>query len=134
MIQLKSAREIETMAAGGVILAATHAMLRNEVKAGLSTADLDAVADDFIRSHDGALPAFKGLYGFPASLCISVNEEVVHGIPSAERRLVAGQAEGRVSQYASLPPIAGLVRWTRVPVAGWASVAKLQYRDLKTKH
>ena len=90
MIQLKSAREIETMAAGGVILAATHAMLRTEVKAGISTADLDALADDFIRSHDGALPAFKGLYGFPGSICISVNEEIVHGIPSRKRILREG--------------------------------------------
>ena len=90
MIQLKSAREIETMAAGGVILAATHAMLRTEVKPGLSTADLDAIADEFIRSHDGALPAFKGLYGFPGSICISVNEEIVHGIPSRKRVLQDG--------------------------------------------
>jgi methionyl aminopeptidase len=53
----------------------------------VTTAELDAFAEEFIRSHEGAVPAFKGLYGFPASLCTSVNEEVVHGIPSAKRVL-----------------------------------------------
>lgn len=90
MIQLKSAREIDTMAAGGAILAATHVMLRTEVKPGLTTAALDSVAEDFIRSHDGAIPAFKGLYGFPGAICISVNEEIVHGIPSRKRVLREG--------------------------------------------
>ena len=65
MIQLKSAREIDLMAEGGKILGATVAMLRREVKAGMSTMDLDALAESFIRSHPGAVPAFKGLYGFP---------------------------------------------------------------------
>ena len=90
MIQLKSSREIETMAAGGAILAATHAVLRTEVRPGLTTAQLDTIAEDFIRSHDGAVPAFKGLYGFPGAICISVNEEIVHGIPSRKRVLVEG--------------------------------------------
>lgn len=90
MIQLKSAREIETMAAGGRILALTHAHLRAQVRAGLTTGHLDRVAEDFIRSHDGAVPAFKGLYGFPGAICISVNEEIVHGIPSPKRVLADG--------------------------------------------
>ncbi|MHB1096156.1 MAG: type I methionyl aminopeptidase [Gemmatimonadaceae bacterium] len=90
MIQLKSAREIETMAAGGRILALTHAHLRTHVRAGLTTGHLDRIAEDFIRSHDGALPAFKGLYGFPGAICISVNEEIVHGIPSPKRVLAEG--------------------------------------------
>lgn len=90
MIQLKSSREIETMAAGGAILAATHAVLRAEVRPGLTTAQLDTIAEDFIRSHDGAVPAFKGLYGFPGAICISVNEEIVHGIPSRKRVLLEG--------------------------------------------
>ncbi|MFA6168309.1 MAG: type I methionyl aminopeptidase [Gemmatimonadaceae bacterium] len=90
MIQLKSAREIETMAAGGRILALTHAHLRTHVRAGLTTGHLDRIAEDFIRSHDGALPAFKGLYGFPGAICISVNEEIVHGIPSSKRVLAEG--------------------------------------------
>ena len=90
MIQLKSTREIEVMAEGGRILAATHRMLRAEVRAGLSTWDLDAMAEEFIRSHPGATPAFKGLYGFPATLCTSINQEIVHGIPSRKRVLQDG--------------------------------------------
>jgi len=90
MIQLKSTREIELMAQGGAILGATLAMLRREVRPGISTWELDRVAEEFIRSHDGAEPAFKGLYGFPGSVCISLNQEVVHGIPSRKRVLADG--------------------------------------------
>jgi methionyl aminopeptidase len=90
MIQLKSLREIEVMAEGGKILAATVQMLRREVRAGISTQDLDAIAETFIRSHAGATPAFKGLYGFPGTLCTSINQEIVHGIPSRKRVLRDG--------------------------------------------
>ena len=90
MVQLKSPRELETMAAGGKILADTHAAVRAALRPGVSTADLDRVAEDFIRSHTGAVPSFKGLYGFPASICASVNEEIVHGIPSSKRILKDG--------------------------------------------
>ncbi len=90
VIQLKSGREIELMAEGGKILAATIQMLRREVRAGLSTQDLDAIAEAFIRSHAGATPAFKGLYGFPGTLCTSINQEIVHGIPSKKRVLSEG--------------------------------------------
>ncbi|MEP6691229.1 MAG: type I methionyl aminopeptidase [Gemmatimonadaceae bacterium] len=90
MIQLKSAREIEVMAEGGRIAGDTIAMLREVVKAGMSTMELDTIAEQFIRSHDGATPAFKGLYGFPGTLCTSVNNEIVHGIPSAKRVLQEG--------------------------------------------
>ena len=90
MIQLKSAREIELMALGGKILGATVQMLRDAVKPGMSTGDLDKLAEEFIRSHDGAVPAFKGLYGFPGSICASVNQEIVHGIPSKKRMLKDG--------------------------------------------
>ena len=90
MVQLKSPRELETMAAGGKILADTHAAVRAALRPGVSTADLDRVAEDFIRSHRGAVPSFKGLYGFPASICASVNEEIVHGIPSSKRILKDG--------------------------------------------
>jgi methionyl aminopeptidase len=90
VIQLKSAREIDLMAQGGKILGATVAMLRGAVKPGMSTADLDKLAEEFIRSHDGAVPAFKGLYGFPGSICSSVNHEIVHGIPSKKRVLRDG--------------------------------------------
>ena len=78
------------MAEGGRILADTVEMLRGKVAPGLSTMDLDALAEDFIRSHPGATPAFKGLYGFPGSICASINNEIVHGIPSPKRVLKEG--------------------------------------------
>lgn len=90
MIQIKSPREIETMAAGGRILAATHQHVKPAIQPGISTLELDAMVESFIRSHAGATPSFKGLYGFPGSACISINEEIVHGIPSAKRILAAG--------------------------------------------
>ncbi|HET9013566.1 MAG TPA: type I methionyl aminopeptidase [Gemmatimonadaceae bacterium] len=90
MIQLKSAREIELMAEGGRILAATVQHVRDAVRPGISTLELDAVAEQFIRSHPGATPAFKGLYGFTGSICASINEEIVHGIPSKKRVLAEG--------------------------------------------
>jgi methionyl aminopeptidase len=90
VIQLKSTRELELMAQGGKILAATVETLREAVRPGMSTADLDRVAEDFIRSHEGATPAFKGLYGFPGSICASINNEIVHGIPSKKRMLKEG--------------------------------------------
>lgn len=90
MIQLKSSREIELMAQGGRVLRQTHDKLREAVRPGISTADLDAIAESFIRSHDGATPAFKGLYGFPGSICTSINDEIVHGIPSKKRVLKEG--------------------------------------------
>jgi methionyl aminopeptidase len=90
MIQLKSPREIDVMAEGGQILARTIGFVRDRVRAGMSTLELDTLAEEFIRSHDGATPAFKGLYGFPGTLCTSINNEIVHGIPSAKRLLRDG--------------------------------------------
>ena len=90
MIQLKSSREIDLMTQGGKILSATIELLRGEVRPGVSTGDLDEIAETFIRSHEGATPAFKGLYGFPGSICSSVNQEIVHGIPSKKRVLHDG--------------------------------------------
>jgi methionyl aminopeptidase len=90
VIALKSPREIELMALGGKILGATIETLRGAVRPGITTGELDRIAEDFIRSHDGAVPAFKGLYGFPGSICASVNQEIVHGIPSKKRVLNEG--------------------------------------------
>jgi methionyl aminopeptidase len=87
---LKSAREIEVMARGGAILAGALEAMRAAVRPGISTLELDAIAEAFIRGHPGAEPAFKGLYGFPGSVCISINEEIVHGIPSRKRVLAEG--------------------------------------------
>jgi methionyl aminopeptidase len=90
VISLKTPAEIDAMGQAGRILAALFREIEPRVAPGVSTLELDAFAEEFIRSHDGATPAFKGLYGFPASLCTSLNDEVVHGIPSARRRLRSG--------------------------------------------
>lgn len=90
MITLKSPREIEIMARAGKIVADTLALMRSIVRPGMSTEDLDAAAEEFIRSHPGATPSFKGLYGFPKTLCTSIDEEIVHGIPSRKAVLREG--------------------------------------------
>ena len=90
MIHLKSAAEIDTIARAGAILAELYRRIPERVRPGVTTQQLDRWAEDFIRSHPGAEPAFKGLYGFPATLCTSVNHEVVHGIPSTRRVLKDG--------------------------------------------
>lgn len=90
MIQLKSLDEIDAIGRAGEIIARLFQLLPERIVPGTTTADLDDFAESFIRSHPGAEPAFKGLYGFPASLCTSINDEVVHGIPSDRRRLEEG--------------------------------------------
>lgn len=90
MIYLKTEEEIELIARAGAIIRDLYRILPEQVAPGKSTADLDRFAESFIRDHEGALPAFKGLYGFPATLCVSVNHEVVHGIPAPNRRLKEG--------------------------------------------
>lgn len=90
MITLKSPREIETMAHAGHIVAETLALMGRSVRPGMTTLDLDNLAEEFIRSHSGAKPSFKGLYGFPKTLCTSINEEIVHGIPTTKRVLREG--------------------------------------------
>jgi len=90
LITVKSPREVELMARAGRIVADVLALVRSKTAAGVSTWELDRIAEEFIRSHDGATPSFKGLYGFPATLCTSINAEVVHGIPSRKRVLAEG--------------------------------------------
>ena len=80
MIIIKTEKEIDLMRQAGKIVAETLLLVEKEVKPGVTTAELDRIAEEFITKH-GAKPSFKGLYGFPASLWISVNEQVVHGIP-----------------------------------------------------
>lgn len=82
MIIIKNNDEISLMRKAGRIVGETLLLLEKEVKPGITTADLDRIAEEFITKH-GAKPSFKGLYGFPSSLCISVNEQVIHGFPSA---------------------------------------------------
>jgi len=90
MIHLKTSDEIALISKGGAIIAGLFDEVERYIVPGVSTGDLDAFCDDFIRSHDGAEPAFKGLYGFAGSVCASLNEEVVHGIPSHDRHLENG--------------------------------------------
>jgi methionyl aminopeptidase len=93
VIELKSAREIGLMRRAGHILSEVMQRLRTTVKAGMTTLEIDADVEEFIRSK-GARPAFKGYRGFPATVCISINEEVVHGIPSAQRHVKEGDIVG----------------------------------------
>ncbi|MDP9405533.1 MAG: type I methionyl aminopeptidase [Actinomycetota bacterium] len=81
MIVRKSPAEVAVMARAGRIVAAVHEVLREAVRPGVSTLALDEIAEREVRSH-GAVPSFKGYRGFPATLCTSVNHEIVHGIPS----------------------------------------------------
>ncbi len=90
MIHLKTPDEISVIAKGGAIIAGLFSGVERRVVPGASTRDLDVFCDEYIRAHDGAEPAFKGLYGFAGSVCTSINEEVVHGIPSPDRRLEVG--------------------------------------------
>lgn len=90
MIELKSPGEIEVIQRAGRIVAEVHDLVADRVAPGIDTKTLDEEAEAFIRTRDGATPAFKGLYGFPATLCTSRNEEVVHGIPSPECVLEEG--------------------------------------------
>src|SRR5688500_19627460 len=89
MIQIKTAHEIELMRASGLVTAGAIAAVKAAVRPGVSTGELDAIAEDYIRSQ-GAVPNFLGYHGFTGSICASVNHEIVHGIPNPERRLAEG--------------------------------------------
>lgn len=88
-VSIKSAREIELMRAAGKILAKVHENLGKELRPGMSTLDIDHLGDDIIRSY-GCIPSFKNYNGYPASVCVSVNDEVVHGIPTRKRLIREG--------------------------------------------
>lgn len=89
MIIFKSTEEIDRMRKAGRITALTVERLMEAVRPGMTTADLDALAEKSIRG-EGAFPSFKGYRGFPATICTSLNHEVVHGIPSPKRKLIPG--------------------------------------------
>jgi methionyl aminopeptidase len=89
MITLKSPSELARMRRAGRIVAQVLAALQQRIKPGVNTAELDELAYQIITKHK-AIPSFKGYRGFPASLCVSINEEVVHGIPSKKRYLKEG--------------------------------------------
>jgi methionyl aminopeptidase len=88
-IEIKSRGELEAMRAAGIVVARALALMTERVRAGISTAELDALAEQTIRDA-GAVPSFKGYHGFPASICASVNDQVVHGIPSDDQVLADG--------------------------------------------
>ena len=88
-VTIKSAREIELMRESCKIIAKVHQDLGKELKAGMSTWDVDRMAEEMIRNY-GCIPNFKNYNGFPGSVCISINEEVVHGIPSKKRIIQEG--------------------------------------------
>jgi methionyl aminopeptidase len=89
LILIKSQREIELMREAGRILDLTRQMLAEHLKPGISTHQLDTLAEDFIKKMGGT-PSFKGYHGFPGSICTSINEVVVHGIPSVKHILKEG--------------------------------------------
>lgn len=93
-IPIKTLEQIEYMREGGVILRSTLNLVEERVKPGISTLELDKLAEEFILSHNGAQPGFKGYHGFPATLCTSINEQVVHGIPNSETILQNGDIVG----------------------------------------
>src|SRR6266581_3112203 len=88
-VQLKTPAQLDLMRAAGLVVASALDATVAAVRPGVSTADLDAIAEHEIRAA-GAVPSFLGYHGYPATICTSVNDEIVHGIPSADRRLAAG--------------------------------------------
>ena len=89
MIYLKNEEEIELLRENNLLVSRTLAEVGRHIRPGVTTKELDCIGEEFIRSH-GAVPAFLGYQGYPASLCISVNEQVVHGIPSTSQVLKEG--------------------------------------------
>lgn len=92
-VEVKSAAEIATMRAAGAIVADTLVLLKGQVREGMTTGDIDAVCREELKKR-GASPAFLNYHGFPAVICVSINSEVVHGIPSAKRALKNGDIVG----------------------------------------
>lgn len=88
-VTIKSSREIELMREAGKILAKTHEELKKNLKPGMSTWDIDRIGEEIIRSY-GCIPSFKNYNGYPASICVSVNDEVVHGIPHKKHYIQEG--------------------------------------------
>lgn len=88
MIILKTKREIKIMREAGRLVAQSHKLVGEHIKPGVTTKELDRLVEEFLKSKN-AIPTFKGYYGFPFSICVSVNEEVVHGFPS-NRKLKEG--------------------------------------------
>ena len=140
MIVFKSPEEIDRMRKAGRIVALTVERLMEAVRPGMSTADLDALAEKSIGA-EGALPSFKGYRGFPATICTSVNHEVVHGIPNPKRKLIPGDVlkmdvgciwdgyhgDSAVSVFVGGPPSEEAIKLVRVTEESLeAGIAQLQ--------
>lgn len=93
-IPIKTLEELEYIRHGGAILKQSLELASTLAKPGISTLEIDQEVEKFIRSHEGCTPGFKGYGGFPGSLCISINDEVVHGIPSNDVVLMDGDIVG----------------------------------------
>ena len=134
-LEIKTPEQVDVMRRAGLVVAETLALLREQVRPSMTTAELDAVAEDAIRTR-GATPSFLGYQGFPASICVSVNDEVVHGIPGsrvlAEGDLVSidcgaivdgwhGDAATSVALGAVPDEVDGLMQVTEQ--AMWAGIA-----------
>jgi methionyl aminopeptidase len=113
MIIIKTQREVEIMRKAGRIVAGAHDLVRRNIKPGMTTYELDKMVEEYIRSCN-AIPTFKGYNGFPASICASINEEVVHGIPSSYIKIKEGDIvsvdigatfEGYVGDSANTYPV-----------------------------
>ena len=89
MVVLKTGRELKVMREACRISAEALKLVGRAVEPGVTTAELDRIAENYIRSQ-GATPNFKGYHGYPATACISINNEVIHGIPSAKRKIAQG--------------------------------------------
>ena len=92
-VSIKSAREIELMTEAGRILAIVHEEIEKALRPGMTTLDIDKLGEEVIRSY-GCIPSFLNYNGYPASICVSVNDEVVHGIPNKKRILQEGDIVG----------------------------------------
>jgi methionyl aminopeptidase len=140
MIIFKSPEEIDRMRTAGRITALTVERLLEAVRPGMSTADLDSLAEKSIRG-EGAVPSFKGYRGFPATICTSVNQEVVHGIPNPKRKLIPGDilkldvgaiwegyhGDSAVSVFVGGPPSEEAIKLVRVTEESLeAGIAQLQ--------
>jgi methionyl aminopeptidase len=139
MVPLRTRQEIDLMRRAGRVVADVLALMEEELKPGITTAQLDALAEDYIRKA-GARPSFKGYRGFPASICVSIDDEVVHGIPGSrviEEGQVVSVDAGAIWQgyhgdaartfYVGTPPpdVARLIDTTRLALmAGIAAAVR----------
>lgn len=149
MIIIKTQREVEIMRKAGRIVAGAHDLVKQHIKSGITTKELDEIVEEYIRSCN-AIPAFKGYNGFPASICASINEEVVHGIPSSSVKLKDGDIisidigtvyDGYVGDGAKTYPVGQidnekeqLIKVTRQSFYEGIKFAKVGYRLSDVSH